>query len=127
VRELPEAWNDRYSQDLGLTPSSDSEGVLQDVRWYTARIGGMFQSYTLGNLMGAQFFRAAISAHPDIPQQIAQGQFHTLHHWLQDKIYRHGSKYSPAEILERVTGQPLSPAPLMQHIQQKYGELYDLP
>lgn len=126
VRDLPEAWNDRYTQDLGLTPSSDREGVLQDVHWYTARIGGMFQSYTLGNLMGAQFFAAAIAAHPDIPQHIAQGQFHTLHHWLQDKIYRHGSKYTPAEILERVTGQPLTTAPLMHHIRQKYGELYDL-
>ncbi len=111
VRDLPEAWNERYRSDLGVVPSSDREGVLQDVHWYTGRIGGMFQGYTLGNLISAQFFEAALNAHPEIPNQIEQGNFTTLHEWLKATIYQHGRKYSPSELIERVTGAPLSTTP----------------
>lgn len=126
VRDLPEAWNERYRSDLGVVPSSDREGVLQDVHWYTGRIGGAFQGYTLGNLMSAQFYEAAIQANPDIPSQIEQGQFNPLHDWLKENIYRHGSKYTANEIVERVTGKSLSTAPLMRYIRRKYGELYGI-
>lgn len=126
VRDLPAAWNDRYRSDLGVVPKSDSEGVLQDVHWYSGYIGGVFQGYTLGNLMSAQFFEAALAAHPDIYAQIEQGQFATLHDWLKANIYQHGRKFTPAELLERVTGSPLSSAPLMRYLHRKYGELYQL-
>ncbi|MBD2021812.1 carboxypeptidase M32 [Leptolyngbya sp. FACHB-36] len=126
VKDLPAAWNDRYESDLGVVPHSDSEGVLQDVHWYTSRIGGMFQGYTLGNLMSAQFFEAALAAHPDIPNQIEHGNFTVLHDWLKDNVYRQGCKFTPSELLDRATGSALSAAPLMRHIRQKYGELYAL-
>lgn len=124
VQDLPAAWNERYRSDLGVVPSSDREGVLQDVHWYTGAIGGMFQGYTLGNLMAAQFFAAALTAHPEIPQDIEQGDFSTLHNWLRTNIYRHGKKFTSPEVLERVTGSSLSPTALIHYIQQKYGELY---
>ncbi|MDX2244138.1 MAG: carboxypeptidase M32 [Leptolyngbyaceae cyanobacterium bins.302] len=126
VRDLPEAWNERYRTDLGVVPTSDREGVLQDVHWYSGRVGGVFQGYTLGNLMSAQFFAAALADRPDLPTQIEQGNFQPLHHWLQDKIYRHGCKFTAAETVERVTGHPLTTAPLMQYIRHKYGELYGI-
>ncbi len=126
VKDLPEAWNERYRSDLGVVPSRDSEGVLQDVHWYSGNVGGVFQCYTLGNLMSAQFFQAALNAHPSIPAEIEQGQVETLHDWLRENIYRHGSKFTPAEILQRATGQTLQTAPLMSYLRQKYGELYDL-
>jgi carboxypeptidase Taq len=126
VQDLPEAWNERYRSDLGIVPQNDSEGVLQDVHWYTGRIGGMFQGYTLGNLMAAQFFDAAIEADPEIPAQIEQGKFTVLHEWLKTQIYQHGRKYTAAELLERVTGNALSSEPLVRYIHQKYGQLYDL-
>lgn len=126
VRDLPQAWNDRYRSDLGVIPDSDSNGVLQDVHWYTGQIGGMFQGYTLGNLMSAQFFEAAIGAHPEIPNQIEQGNFATLHNWLKQNIYCHGRKFTAHELLEQVTGSPLSTAPLLRHIHRKYGEIYAL-
>ena len=126
VRDLPEAWNERYKSDLGLVPSSDSNGVLQDVHWYGGMIGGMFQGYTLGNLMSAQFFEAALKADPEIPTQIETGNFNTLHDWLQANIYQHGRKYTAAEVVERVTGSPLSIDPFICYIKRKYGELYSL-
>ncbi len=127
IRELPDAWNERYRSDLGLVPDSDSNGVLQDVHWYSGCIGGAFQGYTLGNLMSAQFFEAALKAHPDIPQQLEQGQFDRLSHWLRTNLYQHGRKFTADEIMLRATGQPLSTSPLMRHIHKKFGEIYDLP
>ena len=126
VRDLPEAWNERYRSDLGLVPSSDSNGVLQDVHWYGGMIGGMFQGYTLGNVMSAQFFEAALKAEPEIPTQIETGNFNTVHDWLRANIYQHGRKYTAAEVVERVTGSPLSIDPFIRYIKRKYGELYSL-
>ncbi len=126
VRDLPAAWNARYAADLGVIPNSDNEGVLQDVHWYTGQIGGMFQGYILGNLMSAQFWEALVAENPEIHSQWAQGDFGPLHHWLRSNIYRHGRKYTAGELMERVTGKPLSIAPLMRHIHQKYGQLYNL-
>lgn len=126
VRDLPEAWNERYRNDLGVVPPSDREGVLQDVHWYTGSVGGMFQGYTLGNLMSAQFFDAALTDIPAIPAQIEQGDVQPLHDWLTNNIYRHGCKYTAAETIERVTGQPLQTAPLMNYLRRKYGELYEI-
>ena len=122
VRDLPEAWNQRYKSDLGVVPKNDSEGVMQDVHWYTGTIGGMFQGYTLGNIMSAQFFAAALKANPEIPAQIEQGNCHTLHNWLKENIYQHGSKYTAAELVKRVTGKELSIEPFIQYIQHKFSD-----
>jgi len=126
VRDLPEAWNERYRSDLGVVPAHDSDGVLQDVHWYSGQIGGMFQGYTLGNLMSAQFFEAALQSHPAIPQQIGQGDCTTLHTWLTHNIYQQGRKYTAAELLQRVTGKPLSTAPLIAYMRRKFSCLYGI-
>ncbi len=126
VKDLPAAWNDRYRSDLGITPTSDKNGILQDVHWYTGQIGGMFQGYTLGNLMSAQFFDAAVAAHPEIPNQIETGNFTVLHDWLQTNIYRHGRKFTAAETLERVVGTTMSTQPLIDYIHHKYADLYGI-
>src|SRR4029078_10858552 len=79
VRDLPEAWNARYQSDLGLRAPDDRDGGRQYVHWYAGAIGGQFQGYTLGNILSAQFFEAAVRAHPTIPDDIAAGRFYTLH------------------------------------------------
>ena len=124
VRELPEAWRERYRADLGVTPPDDKDGVMQDVHWYAGTIGGMFQGYTLGNILAAQFYQAALQAHPEIPVQIAAGECGTLHGWLREHIYCHGSKFTAAELVERVTGQPMRIEPYVCYLWEKYGELY---
>ncbi|HLO47520.1 MAG TPA: carboxypeptidase M32 [Kamptonema sp.] len=126
VRDLPEAWNERYKSDLGLVPTSDSIGVMQDVHWYVGTIGGMFQGYAIGNLMSAQFYEAAIKFDPEIPVEIEQGNFSLLHNWLKQNIYQHGRKYNAAEMMQRVTGSPLSINPFLRYIRQKYGDFYSL-
>jgi len=126
VADLPDAWNARYESDLSIIPPNDSDGVLQDVHWYSGMIGGMFQGYTLGNLMSAQLFAAALEANPDVTNHIEHGNFNTLHQWLKENIYQHGRKYTAAELIERVTGSPLSISTFVSYIKQKFGELYSL-
>ncbi|MFN8442464.1 MAG: carboxypeptidase M32, partial [Caldilineaceae bacterium] len=126
IADLPQAWRQRYGEYLGIIPEDDKDGCLQDVHWFSGSIGGSFQGYTLGNIMAAQFYEAALKAHPEIPSQIAQGKFDTLLHWLQQNIYQHGSKFTTAELLERVTGGPLSLEPYKRYIENKYSALYGL-
>jgi carboxypeptidase Taq len=126
VRDLPEAWNARYEADLGIAPPSDQHGVMQDVHWYSGPIGGAFQGYTLGNILSAQFFAAARAEHPAIDDEIGRGEFGTLHGWLREKIYRHGSKLTTDELVQRVTGGPMQIGPYVAYLREKYGRLYEL-
>jgi len=126
IHDLPEAWRARYQEALGVTPPTDTLGVLQDVHWYGGPIGGGFQGYTLGNILSAQFFNAAVSAHPQIPGEIGAGKFDTLHTFLREKIYQHGLKFTTAELVQRVTGGALSIEPYIAYLKNKYGELYTL-
>ena len=126
VRDLPEAWRERFKADLGIVPADDRDGVLQDVHWYFDVIGGNFQGYTLGNVLGAQFFETALHAHPEITNEMETAEFNTLYGWLRENIYQHGRKYTAPELIERVTGNALSIAPYIRYLRTKYAELYDL-
>jgi carboxypeptidase Taq len=124
VRDLPEAWHSRYASDLGVTAPDDRDGVLQDVHWYAGIIGGVFQGYTLGNILSGQFYAAALQARPEIPEDIRCGKFDTLLGWLRENIYQHGSKFTTNELLQRVTGGELSIEPYIDYLTRKYSELY---
>ena len=124
VHDLPEAWRSRFQHDLGITPPDDRLGVLQDVHWYGGQIGGMFQGYTIGNILSALWFEEALKAHPHIPAEMEQGQFGTLHGWLQENIYQHGRKFTANELVRRVTGGPMRIEPYLNYLQTKYQALY---
>jgi carboxypeptidase Taq len=126
VRDLAEAWSERFSADFGLVPPDDRDGALQDVHWFSGLIGGAFQGYTLGNLLSAQFYAAALAAQPAIPAEIEQGKFSTLHSWLAENVYAPGSKFTASELVERVTGAPMRIEPYIEYLRSKYGALYPL-
>jgi carboxypeptidase Taq len=126
VADLPDAWRARVSDDLGVTPHDDRDGALQDVHWYGGVVGGAYQSYTLGNIMSAQFFAAARRDLPDLDEQIGNADLAPLRAWLTDHIYRHGRKFTAPEIVQRATGAPLSIAPYLAYLDTKYGALYHL-
>ncbi len=127
IADLPEAWRAGLQADLGIVPPDDREGCLQDVHWYAGNIGGAFQSYTIGNILSAQFFAAATKTHPEIPTDIANGQFGTLHGWLTEHIYEPGRSRSPDQIVTCSTGSSMIMAPYLAYLRNKYGELYQLP
>lgn len=124
--DLPEAWNDAMDRYVGATPPDDRDGVLQDMHWFGGIVGGAFQGYTLGNILSAQFYDAALQAHPEITSEIERGEFGTLRGWLTEHIYRHGRKYTASELVERATGGPLSIDPYVRYLRTKFGELYEL-
>ena len=126
VADLPEAWRARFQSDFGLVPPDDRDGVLQDVHWYSGQVGGLFQGYTLGNILSAQFYSAALRAQPEITGEIGLGEFGSLHGWLQKNVYEPGRKFTAAELIERATGGPLSIAPYIEYLRAKYGEIYQL-
>jgi carboxypeptidase Taq len=126
VKDLPEAWHAAMQTDLGVAPSDDRDGCLQDAHWYSGYIGGRFQSYTIGNILSAQFYAAALKAHPDIPQEIASGEFGTLHTWLHNNLYRHGSKFVPNDLVKRATDKAMTAKPYLDYLREKYGALYRL-
>jgi carboxypeptidase Taq len=125
VKDLPEVWNTRMQEYLGLTPPDDARGVLQDVHWSNGYIG-YFSTYALGNLISAQLWERINADIPDLRDQIRRGEFSTLLGWLREKIHRHGAKFEPQELVQRVTGSKIDPAPYLRYLRSKYGEIYGL-
>ena len=83
--------------------------------------------HTIGNILSAQLYAAALKAHPDIPHEIANGQFDTLRTWLRDNLYQHGSKFVPNDLVERATGAAMHMRSYSDYLREKYGALYRLP
>jgi carboxypeptidase Taq len=110
---------------LGITPSQDSEGVLQDVHWSMGGFG-YFPTYTLGNLYAVQFYEQAKLEIPHLEDEIAAGQLMVLRRWLGQKIHRWGRMFTPDRLAQRVTGVSLNPEPFLRYVERKYGELYGL-
>ena len=123
VKDLPELWNHKMGKYLGLTPPNDALGVLQDVHW-SAGLFGYFPTYALGNVLSLQFNTCLRKALPDCDEQIARGEFAPILNWLREHIHVHGGKFTPAELVHRVTGEKIDPQAYIDYLQTKYGELY---
>jgi carboxypeptidase Taq len=123
VKDLPEAWNARMKSYLGINVPNDGEGVLQDVHWSSVSFG-IFPGYTIGNLIGAQLMEKIRVEIPDLDAQIERGEFASLLRWLRRNVHRHGRKFTPNELLERATGKPLTAAPWIAYVREKYAALY---
>ena len=121
VRDLPEAWRAAATELLGEAPPDDRRGVLQDVHWSGGAFG-YFPSYCLGNMIAAQNWDAVRREMPDVEDDFARGEFGRLLGWLRTHVHAQGQRYSALELVERVTGQPLSPQPLLTYL--RYGSLY---
>ena len=118
--DLPDAWNARVEEYLGLEVPEDRLGVLQDVHWSGGGFG-YFPTYQLGNVISVQIWERAREALPDVDAQIERGDFAPLYEWLRANVYAHGRKYRPAELLERVVGGPLDPEPYLRYLKTKFG------
>jgi carboxypeptidase Taq len=125
IEDVPSTWNEKFLEYFGITPQNDAEGCLQDVHWAAGLIG-YFPTYTLGNLYSAQFFAKARADINGLDTQIASGDFSALLKWLRENIHRHGQRYRAEQLVERVTGKPLSHEPLIKYLNDKFGSLYDI-
>ena len=119
VEALPELWNQKYQEYLGITPPTNAEGVLQDVHWSCGNFG-YFPTYTLGNLFSVMIFNKAESEIPGLSSDIKAGNLLGLKSWLNKTIHNPGRRYSSLELVERVTGEPLSVHPFITYLESKY-------
>jgi carboxypeptidase Taq len=120
VADLPEAWNARFREYLGVDVPDDRLGVLQDVHWSGGSFG-YFPTYQLGNVVSVQIWERVREALPDVEGQIERGEFAELGGWLREHVYRHGRKFTPRELLERVVGGPIDPEPYIRYLESKFG------
>ncbi|NUB89839.1 carboxypeptidase M32 [Haloterrigena sp. SYSU A121-1] len=142
VEDVPEVWNDKYEEYLGVRPETDAEGCLQDIHWSHGSFG-YFPTYSLGSVLAAQLYAAAedelgsearsASEKPsgdeprgDLDDDIREGDFEALNGWLRENVHRHGKRYTTPELIERATGQELTADPFLEYVTSKYGELYAL-
>jgi len=123
--DVPDVWNETFNTYFGITPADDARGCLQDIHWSGGMIG-YFPTYTLGNMYAAQFFAAACREMPDLIAGFARGEFAPLKAWLNEKIHRRGRRYRAQKLVQVVTGEPLSHTALIEHLHQKFDELYGL-
>ncbi|CAM3379424.1 carboxypeptidase M32 [Deinococcus deserti] len=124
VSDLPEAWNARMNEYLGLTPRNDAEGVLQDVHW-SAGLIGYFPTYTLGNLLSVQLLEAA-QQDIVVAAGVQQAEYGPLLSWLAENVHQHGRSLTPEELTLKATGRALSADPYVAYLHRKYEEIYNL-
>lgn len=124
VRDVPEAWNARMEQYLGISPKNNGEGCLQDIHWSMGAFG-YFPSYTLGNLYAAQLFKTFEEENPLWKNSVEKGRLQFITNWLREKIHRHGKYYTGQELLKKVTGKFCSIDPYVDYLNTKYSKIYD--
>lgn len=125
IKDMPEAWNSKYESYLGIRPPSDSEGCLQDVHWSQGSIG-YFPTYSMGNLLSYQIWNALTKDLGDPFALIGKGEFAPVLGWLREKIYSKGRKYTPRDLVMRVTGKPMGAQDYVDGLGKKYAEIYNL-
>ncbi|HZG34713.1 MAG TPA: carboxypeptidase M32 [Gaiellaceae bacterium] len=123
LEELPEAWNARMAELLGVEVSDDGRGVLQDVHWTRAAYG-YFPTYALGNVLSVQIWERLREELGDVDALLVAGEFRELYGWLQRRLYRHGRKFTPTETLERAIGSGrIDPQPYLAYLRGKVAAL----
>ena len=126
VKDLRDAWNDKMQAYLGIIPPNDGkDGVLQDVHWSSGLVG-YFPTYSLGNFLSMQYWDKALEENPSIPAAIENGNFEPLHTWMANKIYRHGQKFWPADLTERICGEPIQVQSFVRYMKDKFSDVYGL-
>ena len=123
IKDLPKIWNDKMYEYLGVTPKTDSEGVLQDVHWSCGLIG-YFPSYALGNVYSLQILNA-MKKDINIEGALERGELKIIREWLKEKIHRYGKLKTPKEIMLSVTGEELNPVYYIEYLKNKYKNIYN--
>ena len=125
IKDLPDAWNAKYEEYLGITPDSDANGCLQDVHWSGGMVG-YFPTYSIGNVLSSQIWKVLAKDLGDVDALMSSGNFKPILAWLIENVYSKGSSIKPADLVEQVTGKPLGPEDYLDQITTKYRAVYGL-
>lgn len=122
--DLPDVWNEKYEQYLGIRPHNDAVGVLQDVHWSGGSFG-YFPSYALGYMYAAQF-KQALEKELDMARLLEEGNIAPIREWLTEHIHRFGKTKKPLDLVRDATGEPLNAEHLIRYLEEKYQAIYRL-
>ena len=125
IKDLPEIWNEKMRDYLGITPPNDALGVLQDIHWSYGSIG-YFSTYALGNIVSAQLWERINKDIKDLGEQIRKGQFSVLREWLRENVHKYGHKYDPQDLVQKITGSKIDSAAYVRYLTKKYSDIYGL-
>jgi len=123
LRDLPDAWNARMRDYLGVEVPDDANGVLQDVHWADGMFG-YFPTYALGNVIAGQLWERITIEIPDVEEHIGRGELVPLRDWLRENLHRHGNKFMPKELIERVVGGRIDVQPYVGQLRKRASEIY---
>lgn len=123
VSELPQVWDEKYSEYLGIDVPDDSKGVLQDTHWASGYFG-YFPSYALGNIYDGMLLDKLQLDMPKWLNGIANGEISSVIDWLKENVHRHSNLYDPAKLMEKVTGKKLTAAPFLEYLEKKYSLIF---
>lgn len=125
IKDLPEIWNQKMREYIGVTPPNDAAGVLQDIHWSYGSIG-YFSTYALGNIISAQLWERINKDIKDLDEQIRKGKFSTLREWLRENLHKYGHKYDPQDIVQKITGSKIDSSAYVRYLTKKYSDIYGL-
>ena len=125
VEDVPEAWNDKYEEYLGVRPENDAEGCLQDIHWSHGSFG-YFPTYSLGSVLAAQIHDALEDDLGDVEEKVREGDFDVIAEWLEEHVHQHGARYTTPELVEEATGEAYNADHFLDYVTEKYTALYDL-
>jgi carboxypeptidase Taq len=126
VSEVPQVWNDKMEEYLGVRPETDAEGCLQDIHWTHGNFG-YFPTYSLGSVLAAQIDAAVREdLDSDVDELIREGEFGPLHEWLTENVHRHGCRYTTDDLIREATGEAFTADYFLDYATEKFGSLYDL-
>jgi carboxypeptidase Taq len=125
VEDVPEVWNDKYEEYLGIRPDTDADGCLQDIHWSHGDFG-YFPTYSLGSVLAAQLYASAEDEIPDLEEKIRSGDYEALHDWLTEEVHRHGCRYETDDLIREATGEAYTADYFLDYVKSKYGDLYEL-
>lgn len=125
IKDLPDLWNTRMEDYLGVTPPNDAQGVLQDIHWSFGGLG-YFSTYALGNLISVQLWEKINQDIPNLTDKIRQGEFSDLLTWLIKNIHQHGRKFEPQELVQKITGSTINSDPYLRYLDNKYKQIYNI-
>ncbi len=124
VEDIPEVWNRKYEEYLGVRPTSDAEGVLQDIHWSQGSIG-YFPSYALGNAIAAQIYHR-MEQDIEVETCLAEGNLSPIRGWLSDNVHHSGAVKKTRDILKEVTGEDFNPKYYTDYLTEKFSRIYEL-
>ena len=123
ISELPQIWNERYEEYLGIKVPDDTNGVLQDTHWASGYFG-YFPSYAMGNIYDGMWIEKLVKEVPNWIDEVGKGNNAPAIDWMKKNVHHYSSLYDPADLVKKITGKDTTAGPYLDYLENKYSNLF---